>query len=163
MTLATRRGLMVVIAVAAAAGVALLSASMYETRRGQRNAYREAQARQWRAVGATRARPAVEAAPLPRRRRQCVQGVEGFAAAVQRAFVPMASEDPPPRRLASVLKVSEMAVLSERQAELTHPAPTLPKRMGTHDGAAVAPEPGACDGAGYAELQGIYATPIQLK
>ena len=109
----------------------------------------ERRERQRKAVAT--ARPLVAAPAAPAGKPRCVQGVDGFATAVERQIAPLASGA---RRLESLLRISDLALVAERRAELARPAPTLPKRMGSRDEQPLAPVAEACGGKGFAELHG---------
>jgi hypothetical protein len=114
-------------------------------RRGDETVQRE---RQRRDVGLLR--PPIAARPeQPARRGHCVQGADGFATAVERQVSPLAAGA---KRLASFLHLSDLAIRAERRAELSRPAPTLPRRLGVEAGVAVDPPREACAGKGFAEI-----------
>ncbi len=131
-------------ALASAAGLLALTASMRRTQAAQASAYEAAAAHQRKVAGATRAvEPDRPVPPAP----GCVTGAEAFAGAAARGIAAF----PAGARLATLLAVSDAAVRSEHEAELVRPAPALPQRVGLASGAQVDPPRLACGGKGWAE------------
>jgi hypothetical protein len=149
---------MIAIALLGVVGAAGFAVAMRRTRAEQQDVYRRD--REWlrKRAGATRPprRDRGDAAPAVASRTHCVMGVDTFATAVARAVVDVPRGDRR-KRLAAMLRASELAVTAERTAELERPAPTLPQRMGStaaDDGARLPIDPprAACDGKGFAEI-----------
>ena len=145
---------MVAAAVGAGLLVALLGWALARSRTETEEGYAAERAAQKRAVGATRAAaPAPVGASAPvGGKRACVTGLDTFAVAVERQLLPL--PDGRGKRLAALRAISDVAVRAERVAELARPAPTLPRRMGLENGQPVVAEKRACDGGGYAAIQG---------
>jgi hypothetical protein len=138
-----RRGL---IAVVLAVGIGALGWSVQRGDAARRSDEAAQRDRQRRDVGLVR--PVVTPPETPPKRAQCVQGTDGFATAVERQH-PLVTGA---KRLASFLRVSDLAIQAERRAELLRPAPTLPRRLGVENKQPVEPARLACNGKGFAEL-----------
>ena len=148
------KGWMAAAVLAAVATVAGLGLALSGTRTARAEAYARDRAAQRRAAAATRPAPAPTPTLPLKEAPTCVTGLDTFAVAVERALVPLPVGKPGTQRRVSALRqLSAEAVRAERTAELSRPAPTLPRRMGLEDGKPVEPARPACGGKGFAELR----------
>ena len=143
---------MVAAVVAAGLLVALLGWALARSRAETEEGYLQQRAAQRRAVGASRpVTPPPATAEKVAGKRACVSGLDTFAVAVERQLLPL--PDGRAKRLAALRAISDTAVRAERVAELSRPAPTLPRRMGLENGQPIVAEKRACDGGGFAEVR----------
>jgi hypothetical protein len=148
-----RAAVLVITVAAAVAGLGRLTWSLRAGRAAAAARYEEERDRQRRALGGTRkaATPTAD----PTRRPICVRGLDTFVVAAQRALGALPVGDRR-ARLEALRVAGDLAVRAEKAAEVAHPPPALPRRMGAvgEGGALVAylPPRTACGGAGFAEI-----------